>query len=102
MEAVHLSYGVLARNPHISPDKPTTYKSWEIPASTSASMTVADIHHDEAIHPNSHSFIPERWRNSPKTEKVLLDRYFVDFGKGTRSCLGINHYFHLPLPKLDT
>jgi hypothetical protein len=83
--------------PHLS-DKPTTYKSWETPAGTPVSMTIADIHHDEAIYPNSHSFIPEHWLNSPKTENgSSLDRNFVGFGKGARSCLGINYYFHLSL-----
>jgi cytochrome P450 len=70
MVMVHLSYGVSARNPRIFPDKPTTYKSWEIPAGTPVSMTIADMHHDEAIYPNSYYFIPKCWRNSPKMENA--------------------------------
>lgn len=38
-EAVRFSYGVSARNPRISPDKPIKYKSWDIPAGTPVSMT---------------------------------------------------------------
>jgi cytochrome P450 len=91
-EAVRLSYGVSTRNPRISPDKPMKYKSWNIPAGTPVSMTTVDVHHDEDVYPNSHSFIPERWLNNPKAENgSSLDRYFVAFGKDARSCLGIKY-----------
>jgi Cytochrome P450 len=93
-EAIRLSYGVTSRNPRISPDKPMKYKAWEIPPGTPVSMTVVDVHHDETIYPDSYSFIPERWLNSPKTQNgSSLDRYFVAFGKGARSCLGIKYVF---------
>ena len=81
-----------ARNPRVSPDKPIKYKSWEIPAGTPVSMTIVDVHHDEANFPRSHSYIPERWLDNPKTENgSSLDRYFVSFGKDARSCLGIKY-----------
>ena len=61
-------------------------------------MTIIDVHHDEHIYPNSRSFIPERWLENPKTENgANLNRYFVAFGKGARSCLGIKY---VPLPVL--
>lgn len=91
-EGIRLSYGVSSRNPRISPDKPTRYKDWVIPAGTPVSMTIIDVHHDEHIFPNSRSFIPERWLDNPKTKNgVNLSRYFVSFGKGARSCLGIKY-----------
>jgi len=91
-EAIRLSYGVSSRNPRISPDKPTKYKDWVIPAGTPVSMTIIDVHHDEHIFPNSRSYIPERWLDSPKTKDGHnLSRYFVAFGKGARSCLGIKY-----------
>ncbi len=89
-EGIRLSYGASARNPRISPDKPTKYRDWVIPAGTPVSMTTVDIHHDEHIFPDSQSFIPERSLENPKTEAGdSLSRYFVAFGKGARSCLGI-------------
>jgi cytochrome P450 len=89
-EGIRLSYGVSSRNPRISPDKPTKYKEWVIPSGTPVSMTIIDVHHDELIFPNSRSFIPDRWLHSPTTVGgVNLNRYFVSFGKGARSCLGI-------------
>ena len=54
-------------------------------------MTIPDVSHDETIFPSSHEFIPERWLDDPKTpEGIPLERFMVSFGRGTRSCLGIN------------
>jgi len=95
-EGIRLSYGVTARNPRL-PDKPIMYKDWVIPARTPVSMTIVDVHHDEEVYPNSRSFVPERWLDNPKTSNGSpLDRYFVAFGKGPRSCLGIKYVEHLP------
>lgn len=95
-EGIRLSYGVSARNPRV-PDKPIMYKDWVIPAGTPVSMTIIDVHHDEGLYPDSHSFVPERWLDNPKASNGSpLDRYFVAFGKGARSCLGIKHVESLP------
>jgi cytochrome P450 len=48
-------------------------------------MTSYDVHHDEAVFPDSHQFKPERWIQNPG-----LERYLVSFGKGTRQCLGMS------------
>jgi cytochrome P450 len=91
-EGIRLSYGLAVRHARVSPDKATKYKEWTIPAGTPVSMTIVDVHHDEHIYPNSQSFIPERWLDNPKTEEgESLSRYFVSFGKGSRSCLGIKY-----------
>ena len=88
-ESVRLSYGISARNPRVF-GRPLQYKQWIIPPRTPTSMTSVDVHHDENIFPRSHSYIPERWLGNPKAPNGSpLDRYFVGFGKGSRSCLGI-------------
>ena len=88
-EAVRLSYSTTSRNARLL-SRPIQYGSWVIPAGTPISMTIPFLNHDEEIFPNSNSFVPERWLGSPKTKNGSpLDRYFVGFGKGTRSCLGI-------------
>jgi cytochrome P450 len=88
-EAVRLSYGVTTRNPRIL-SKPLQYKDRTIPARTPISMTIVDVNNDEEIYPNARSFVPERWIDPPKTKDgSSLERYFVGFGKGSRSCLGI-------------
>jgi cytochrome P450 len=83
-EAIRLSHGIATRSPRLAPDIELRYGEWVIPRNTPVSMTNVDILMNEAIFPKPKSFMPERWFNNPG-----LDRYFVPFGKGTRSCLGI-------------
>ncbi|KAL4780079.1 cytochrome P450 [Aspergillus varians] len=89
-EAVRLSYSTTSRNVRLLP-KPMEFNNWVIPARTPISMTIPFLNHDEEIFPDSKSFVPERWLDSPKAHNGSpLERYFLGFGKGTRSCLGIN------------
>lgn len=88
-EAVRLSYSTTARNARIF-KTPIQFEDWSIPAGTPISMTIPFLNHDETIFPNSHAFVPERWIGNPKTPNgSSLERYFVGFGKGSRSCLGV-------------
>ena len=88
-ESVRMSYAVTTRNPRLF-SKSMTYKDWEIPARTPISMTIVDVNDDEEIFPQARKFKPERWIGNPKApDGSSLERYFVGFGKGTRSCLGI-------------
>lgn len=90
MEATRLGYGLSARNPRTH-DKPLVYGQWVIPARTCVSMTIPDISHDETVFPNSKAFIPERWLGEPKTaDGIPLEKFHVSFGRGPRSCMGIN------------
>ncbi|EEH43171.2 uncharacterized protein PADG_07991 [Paracoccidioides brasiliensis Pb18] len=89
-ESLRLSYGLSARNPR-SQDQHLQYGKWTIPARTTVAMTIVDVHHDGKIFPDSHSFIPERWLDDPLApDGTPLERYLVAFGRGSRSCLGIN------------
>ncbi|KAL2852021.1 cytochrome P450 [Aspergillus pseudoustus] len=82
-EAVRLSYSTTSRNVRLQP-KPFEFNEWTIPAQT------------PEIFPNSRSFVPERWLGSPRTKNGSpLERYFVGFGKGTRSCLGLKCELYL-------
>lgn len=88
-EAVRLSYPVSTRNPRLL-SKPLVYKDWVIPPRTPVSMTMVDVNNDEDIFPEHGKFKPDRWINPPKTKDgSALDRFFVCFQKGTRSCLGV-------------
>ena len=88
-EGVRLSHGVTARLPRLM-DDPVAYQDWVIPPHTPVSMTITDVHLDEAIYPKANEFIPERWMNNPRApDGSSLDSYFVSFGKGPRMCLGI-------------
>ncbi|KAK5046056.1 hypothetical protein LTR84_008513 [Exophiala bonariae] len=89
-EGVRMSYGVTARHPRLL-SKPLAYKSWVIPPRTPVSMTNVDICDDKEIFPEPRMFRPERWIGSPMAPNgQSLERYYIGFGKGTRSCLGIN------------
>lgn len=88
-EAVRLSYGIAHRNPRVS-NTAIKYKDWLIPPGTPVSMTIVDVHHDENLYPDSHSYTPERWLDNPRTkDDKSLNHYFVAFGKDARSCLGV-------------
>ncbi|PLB40480.1 cytochrome P450 [Aspergillus candidus] len=90
-ESIRLSYGIPGRNGRISQTFPLTYKSWVIPPGTLISMDNYAVAHDEAIFPDSCTFKPERWLGDPLApDGKRLSRYLVSFGRGTRSCLGIN------------
>lgn len=88
-EAIRLSYPVTSRNPRLF-SKPLVYNDWVIPPRTPVSMTIVDINDDEDIFPEHEKFKPERWIDSPTTKDgSSLERYFICFQKGTRSCVGI-------------
>jgi cytochrome P450 len=90
METARMSYGLSARNPRTH-KTPLQYGQWVIPAHTCISMTIPEVSHDETLFPSSRTFTPERWLNDPKTpDGIPLERFMVSFGRGTRSCLGIN------------
>ena len=90
-EGIRLSYGVTARNPRLFA-KPVYYKDWIIPPRTPISMNIVDVVHDEEAFPDSRSFRPDRWFDHPRTKHgVSLDQYFVNFGKGSRMCLGMQY-----------
>lgn len=89
LESVRLSYGISARNPRVF-DRPLQYGKWTVPPRTVIGGTIVDVHHDEKIFPDSHTYNPERWLNDAKApDGKPLEHYFVGFGKGSRSCLGM-------------
>ncbi|KAF5879051.1 putative cytochrome p450 protein [Botrytis fragariae] len=101
-EGLRLSYGISTRLPRISPYEVMMYKDWEIPAGTPVSMTSVHMHQNPDIFPDPLTFNPYRWLtstpahlNSPSSAPLLtpdktLEKYLVAFGKGSRSCAGIN------------
>lgn len=53
------------------------------------SMTGLLIHHSPTYFDDPMAFWPQRWLEEEKKDKSL-DKYFVPFSRGTRSCVGIN------------
>jgi cytochrome P450 len=95
-EGIRLAYGIASRLPRVARNE-LRYHDWVIPAGTPVSMTIVDMNHDEEIFPQSHSYIPERWLNTPTTKDGQpLERYFIGFGKGSRQCIGLKYVLQLP------
>lgn len=89
-EGIRLSLSVSARNPRVL-NEPLMWREWVIPAGTPISMTIADVYLNDDYFPEATTFKPERWLgDAPKApDGNPLEKYFVAFGKGPRSCLGI-------------
>lgn len=90
-EGLRLTYGVSTRLARIDPDDPMVFtteeKQYTIPAGTPVGMTNVQIHHNEAIFPDSKKFLPERWLDG---KNKGIDKYLASFNAGSRQCLGIN------------
>ncbi|KAI9724083.1 MAG: hypothetical protein M1812_000802 [Candelaria pacifica] len=87
-EGLRMAYGACSRLQRIAPDTAIQYHQWTIPAGIPVSMTSIDMLDDPKIYPSPRTFIPERWL-SPKNQPNL-QKNFIPFGKGTRSCVGIH------------
>ncbi|KAK8052037.1 hypothetical protein PG993_003422 [Apiospora rasikravindrae] len=85
-EALRLN-GLVGNLARCSPDKELVYKQWVIPKNVPVGMSIRAMHTDASVFPDPMRFKPERWvgEYDPK-----MDRNFVPFTKGSRSCLGIN------------
>ncbi|KAJ5461744.1 cytochrome monooxygenase aflU [Penicillium daleae] len=89
LETLRLSTGIASRSPRKAPTEALVYKDYTIPPGTLISQTNYFVLMDPSIFPDPHTFDPERWtRAAAKGER--LDRYLVNFSKGSRICLGMN------------
>lgn len=80
--------GVTTRLPRVA-HEPMKYQNFEIPAGTPVSQMNYVVNNDPKIFPEPLEFHPERWLEAEKSG-FPLQRYMVSFGKGSRSCVGIN------------
>ncbi|KAI0007136.1 cytochrome P450 [Xylariaceae sp. FL0662B] len=86
-EALRCSTPVAGITPRIVPHEGAHVGGYFLPKGTIVSQTLHTVHHNETVWPEADKFIPERWLNGDPKE---LDKFFVTFGKGPRSCLGSN------------
>ncbi|KAL8786644.1 MAG: hypothetical protein Q9213_002673 [Squamulea squamosa] len=87
-EGLRLAYGITHRLTRVS-RTPIKYRDWVIPPGVPVGMTTVFMHTDETIFPDHNAFKPERWLEK-REDAVRLEKYLTSFGRGTRSCLGIN------------
>jgi cytochrome P450 len=85
-ETFRISYGIGHRMPRIAPNESLEFHGWIIPPGTPCSMTTMFVHDDPEIFPNPSQFRPERWANSEDDRR--LSKHLMNFGRGTRNCLG--------------
>lgn len=86
-EGFRLHSGIVARSQRVAPE-PLEFKDWVIPAGTPISSVSYFMHYNETIFPRPREYIPERWLEAK--EDRSLQSYMVNFGRGTRSCIGKN------------
>ncbi|KAL8780684.1 MAG: hypothetical protein Q9194_000787 [Teloschistes cf. exilis] len=61
----------------------TAYQTFSV--QTPVSIAIRTVHDNPKLFPEPEKFIPERW-----IETEDLDHWLVVFGKGSRSCIGLN------------
>lgn len=94
-EALRLSNPVTGRLPRFNPRAPTTYTTpdskttYLLPPRTVMSMSMPDMHFNASIFPCPKIFQPSRWIDSSPERLKEMNRYFVPYSKGSRSCLGM-------------
>ncbi|KAK5126470.1 hypothetical protein LTR85_010706 [Meristemomyces frigidus] len=86
-EGSRINDGASSRLARISPDTDLTYQQYIIPRGTSVSMSTYIQHRNQELFPDPETFNPDRWLGKDSSR---LERYLVNFSKGTRGCLGIN------------
>lgn len=87
-EGVRMMSGVTNRLPRVA-HEPMKYAEWKIPAGTPVSQSNYFVNNHPEIFPDALEYHPERWLEAEE-KGFRLDRYMVSFGKGSRSCVGIN------------
>ncbi|KAK3345528.1 cytochrome P450 [Neurospora tetraspora] len=86
-EALRLSYGFMRRLPRVSPDVAIQYKDYTIPPGTPVGMSAYLMHSNPEVYRDPDQFVPERWLAE---DTKAMQRSYVPFTKGSRSCLGQN------------
>ncbi|KAF2139285.1 uncharacterized protein K452DRAFT_328197 [Aplosporella prunicola CBS 121167] len=86
-EGFRISYGITSRLTRIAPNEDLVFNNYIIPAGTPVGMTSILTHENPRLFPEPKVFKPERWLE-PGAQR--LEKYLVNFSKGTRACLGMN------------
>ncbi|KAI0970361.1 cytochrome P450 [Xylaria arbuscula] len=92
-ESLRFAYGTPQRIPRLSPT-PITYSTpdadYHLPARSIISMDNYTASHDAWAFPSPFEFRPERWEGNPRApDGKPLSTYLIAFGRGTRSCVGM-------------
>lgn len=86
-EGLRIACSVAGRLARVNHRQAYTYGSYVLPAGTVISTRIRSNHTFEAVYPEPLPFKPERWLVEGE-ELRRLEKYFVPFGRGGRSCVG--------------
>lgn len=86
-EGSRLNDGASTRLARIAPNEDLKFRDHVIPRGTAVSMSTYIQHRNTSLFPDPETFNPDRWLGP---DSAKLERYLVNFNKGTRNCLGMN------------
>jgi cytochrome P450 len=89
-EGLRLSYGVPGRLPRVIETPDAIFNGYRVPKGTTVSMSAWMLNRNPQNFPEPEKFIPERW-SVPEKSKILENKYFAPFGKGSRQCVGMQY-----------
>jgi cytochrome P450 len=89
-EGLRLSYGVPGRLPRVIETPEAIFNGYRVPKGTTVSMSAWMLNRNPQNFPEPEKFIPERW-SDPEKSKILENKYFAPFGKGSRQCVGMQY-----------
>ncbi|KAK1460683.1 cytochrome P450 [Colletotrichum cuscutae] len=87
-ESFRLNHPIAGRLPRTDPDNEIQYGDVVIPWGVTVSVSTYDIYLDANIFPDPHRFEPGRWLDP--SERKRLRKYVNNYGRGTRSCVGMD------------
>ncbi|KAF3000205.1 hypothetical protein E8E13_006940 [Curvularia kusanoi] len=91
MEAMRVHPAVAAPMARVVGSQGLQIASTFFPPGTEVGVNAWVIHNNKSIFgPDAHVFRPERWLTDSKEERAVLDRNFLAFGNGPRTCIGKN------------
>ncbi|KAL0570372.1 hypothetical protein V5O48_011587 [Marasmius crinis-equi] len=85
-ECLRMSHGVVTPMSRVVPASGSIIAGYPVPPGTAVAMGNTFMHMNPDIFSRPKCFYPERWMHDHRA----LEKYLVAFGKGPRSCLGIN------------
>ncbi|KAK1636863.1 cytochrome P450 [Colletotrichum phormii] len=87
-ESFRLNHPIAGRLPRTDPDNEIQYGNVVFPRGVTVSVSTYDIYLDPTIFPDPHRFQPKRWLDLG--ERKRLRKYINNYGRGTRSCVGMD------------
>lgn len=91
MEALRIHPAVAAPMTRVAGPQGLQTAGQFFPPGTEVGVNAWVIHYNKSIFgPDAHVFRPERWLTENKEERAVLDRNFLAFGNGPRTCIGKN------------